>query len=123
MRGRCMIGRSLVQHVWMALQKRRVDPHLRQWVCQRALEDGTAKTPGQAANMLDCKVPLPSVSDWEIRELSSMRAEMHLRFREARAIGCAWDGIRLGNPAKEYLVTVLSELFTGAHAPLPPQEP
>lgn len=101
-------------------KRRRIDPHLRMWITQASVSAARFSTPGQAGKALG--VPPSTCGDWRESDLASLRSAMHLALHDVQAVSLIFDGIRLGNPSKEYVVSCISELRSNISSVLPPQD-
>ncbi|CAE7236830.1 unnamed protein product [Symbiodinium sp. CCMP2456] len=84
-------------------RRRRIDPHVKAWVVQEAVQQGQQQSSSAAANALEPGVGAGQ-RQWREKEMSCVRAAMHLSFANPQSLSLCWDGMRLGNPAKEYLL-------------------
>ena len=101
-------------------KRRRIDPHVKAWVVQEAVQQGQQHSSSAAANALEPGVGAGQ-RQWREKEMSCVRAAMHLSFANPQSLSVCWDGMRLGNPAKEYLLAAVSGPGN-VHAVLPPQD-
>ena len=101
-------------------KRRRIDPHVKAWVVQEAVQQGQQHSSSAAANALEPGVGAGQ-RQWREKEMSCVRAAMHLSFANPQSLSLCWDGMRLGNPAKEYLLAAVSGPGN-VHAVLPPQD-
>lgn len=109
-------------HLTSAGKRRRVDPRLREWVLQKSVQTGDFSSTHSANQALDSSGSGSSLLDWKAVELASMRAPMHLGFAGCMSISVAFEGIRIGNPSKEYIIIAASDLGQLRHCVLPPQD-
>lgn len=86
-----------------AHKRRRMDPDLREALVSTGVRRGLAQTPAQIARAREISAE-SSVRTAVATTLASYRAEMHLRMRDAPHLSIAFDGKRLGKPAKETIV-------------------
>lgn len=102
---------------------RRMDPHVRDLVLRRGLQEGRAATVGLMAKGL-AHDPA-QVTRWREAEMSSYKVSAVLTFTECQTISLAYDCARIGRPAREaLLVTCCAPGPTpeeSRHAVLPPQ--
>lgn len=113
-------GIGVQQRGWIGEKKRRVDPHLQQWVVQESVQSGQHTTSMEANKSLDRPAARSTLSDWKAKELNYMRCGMHVDFRDAEAVSLIYDGIRFGNPSEEYICAAVTDLARDRHAVLPP---
>lgn len=97
-------------------KRRRTDPRLRDFVVRAAPQRGDHQTPASVNKSLSSPASASSVSDCKAKELSALRASMHLTFNKSTCVSLIFDGIRFGNPSKEYLVNAVSDLLACRHA-------
>lgn len=102
-------------------KRQRIDPHLREWVVRRSLQDGAFGNVVESSKALCKLTSASSLVERKAREMSAMRSALHLSFDGVRAMSFIFDGIRFGNPSKEYLVAAASDLHRNRHAVVPPQ--
>jgi len=91
-------------------KRARQDVHMKIFLSSSLYQDTGVKSMSEAARI--CQVLNPK-APFRIREeeLCSLRAEGMLRFRVVEAMAQTWDGIRAGNPKKEFEVIVVSNLL------------
>ena len=99
-------------------RQRRIDPH--EVACSVAL---TSDSLGGAP-----LAPPASLTSRDLRRHAEMRmgvlmASTHLTFRPLGVMASIWDGVRLGNPAKELLLHVLGSVPRKLSSVLPPKVP
>jgi hypothetical protein len=82
----------------------------------------TSPTPGPFCQSLDNLENLCLDVRWKEKELSALRVEGLLKFREVVAIASTWDGIKGGNPKREYECMVVANLVVPGNIVLPPME-
>ena len=46
---------------------------------------------------------------------------MHIDFHDTACFSLIWDGVKVGNPGKEFNIACVSDCLQGRHAVLPPQ--
>lgn len=101
-------------------RRRRMDHHLRTFITHRGVFGDRHKNSAEAAR----SVPGAPVNVFRLqeKELAIMRAGMLLGFADVSSLHLCWDGVRLGNPAKEFLLGAVSDPAKNLHAVLPPQD-
>eukprot|EP00971_Amphidinium_carterae_P339323 6477055-Amphidinium_carterae.3 len=100
-------------------KRRRCDEHTRAWAT-RAMSSGQHQTHAEATRALS-QVPKQTGLRWTRDELSLYRTSCHLLFRPMSGLGLVLDASRIGKPAKELLVSIVSCPATQTHAVLPVQ--
>lgn len=99
---------------------RRVDPHARAYVLSEGVRQGQVATVGQAANSMH-SVDGSTAVKWREGEMCAYRACCMLALRSSPILCLAFDAARVGRPAKDILVAVLSAPLENRHCVLPPQ--
>ena len=104
-------------------RSRRVDPHVKRWAIAQSLSDGRHRSACEAERALEGGSKTLHDS-WRDEELSASRAALHMSFAGVQNLSLTWDGVRLGNPGKEYLLSVASAPNKpSTHGVLPCQDP
>ena len=101
------------------IASQRVTPTLRKYTVREAIMSNQAKNAAEAARSIGGNSY--DNQRFIVRELSALRCEMLLSFRESETLSFTTDGIRFGNPGKEYLMTAVMDLDTHASATLTPK--
>lgn len=106
------------------LQARRrprpVDPHAKAYVLSEGVRQGQVSTIGQAANSMHA-VDGSTAVKWREGEMCAYRASCMMALRSSPTLCLAFDAARVGRPAKDMLVTVLSAPHENRHCVLPTQ--
>ena len=98
----------------------RTDPHVKNWVVQQAIQRENKKSIAESARSSNATDS--TARAWMKSEMSGVLGTMRLDFTTADSIvGICGDGVRLGNPAKEYLLSHYSDILRNRHGVLPPQ--
>ena len=101
-------------------KRMRTDPHVKNWVVQQAIQRDNKKSIAESArssNQHDS-----TARYWMQGEMKGVLGTMRLDFAAAESIvSICGDGVRLGNPAKEYLLSHYSDVLLNRHGVLPPQ--
>ena len=103
-----------------AVKRRRIDPHVRQWAVGDCLRSGEQKSALPAVRSVLGASATTAAYEWRDSELAVMRATGMLDMAGADIVSLTWDGIRIGNPAKEYIVAFTTDLKKNKHQMLPP---
>jgi hypothetical protein len=100
--------------------RRRSDHHAKQFAVRSAIASGEAASCSGAARSMS-GVDRRRAYAWKVQEMSCFQAASLFNFDNAESVSVAYDAARLGNPAKEMLAILATNLATGRHAALPPQ--
>lgn len=104
------------------MRGRRVDQHAKMLVLESAVQDGKTATLGQAAKAM-YSVRSGQAVKWCALEMAAYRATCLLTFSRSQTLAIAFDAARIGKPAKELIVGILSDPLANKHCVLPPQVP
>jgi hypothetical protein len=97
----------------------RVDPHVKRFCLQGSAEKGLTTTIGQAAKTIP-GVDSAMAVKWREAAMAAYRTSCLMTFSQSQTLSIAFDGARLGRPAKEFLVTFLSDTRRNLHCAIPP---
>jgi len=85
---------------------RRMDTHVKQYVSEHKKH----RTSHGAAQSLDTPPSSGSVARWEADQVAAHRCETMMQIVDINDLSGTWDGIRAGNPSKDWLIWALTEL-------------
>ena len=94
---------------------------MRDHIAAAAVKEKTAINPAEAAR--HCGFKSQRSYSYRCRDqlLCALRVQMHLSFGDAKVVSVATDGIRFGNPGKEYIIALAQNLGTGDSVVLTPK--
>ena len=97
-----------------------VDYHVRRWLTSTAVTSGKAPTPMQATRLVH-NVDSHQAKVYRDLDCCAVLAAGHMAsLASDLAIGMTWDGVRIGNPPKEWNYTLIRNRDTSATCVLPP---
>jgi len=99
---------------------RRADHHAKQFALRTAIASSEAASSASAGRMM-AGISAPQVVAWKQKEMSSFQAVSLFTFDNVESVSVVYDAARLGNPAKEILAILATNLASRRHVALPPQ--
>ena len=103
-----------------AAKRRRADFHVKQVALVSSLQSGKATSTGQSVRALE-DVDSAKGIRWRQVEMAAYRSSTVMSFGGSLSFGVAIDATRLGKPAREVLMGVITNNERQLHAVLPPQ--
>ena len=104
-------------------KRRRIDPHVKEYVMRVAPQVGSAASAAMAVRSLD-SVDRRVGFQWMMQDCCALQASQRLSFGIPGAHALCFDASRIGKPARDYLLVIASDLRKErCHAVLAPQAP
>ena len=112
---------DLLSQQWLVSNdNKRNDPHLKRLLGEQGVPEKRAKTVGGAIQAAGAKYEHLQALWLQRQALSAVSASYMQHFHEVPTVSVICDGIKIGKPAKEFIVTGLQDMNDNTPAMMPP---